>query len=247
MSDEARQLWQEVFDLRAQRRSRSRRGPKLPFPSEPEMEQLARLLSLDESKIHHFSGSINGIIWDAHALHAFYGQRHKPTDVVEHVSDVLKAARNLQKELRALHGSNAAAQSACDLIDYGLVSAVPKGERLLASDYLRLLNIFVKAGTSAEREEKSYSKRGRRKGAGGNLAFDLMIEDLIMSARARGKAWTLSWNAYEKKFEGTILEAVTILRPYLPSSGFFPKGVLGRAIRHVRDKLSAHIKRGDDK
>jgi hypothetical protein len=94
MSDEARQLWQKVFDLRAQRRSRSRRGPKLPFPSEPEMEQLARLLSLDESKIHHFSGSINGIIWDAHAFHAFYGQRHKPTDVVEHVSDVLKAARN---------------------------------------------------------------------------------------------------------------------------------------------------------
>jgi hypothetical protein len=191
MSDEARQLWQKVFDLRAQRRSRSRRGPKLPFPSEPEMEQLARLLSLDESKIHHFSGSINGIIWDAHAFHAFYGQRHKPTDVVEHVSDVLKAARNLQKELRALHGSNAAAQSACDLIDYGLVSAVPKGERLLASDYLRLLNIFVKAGTSAEREAKSYSKRGQRKGAGGNLAFDLMIEDLIMSARARGKAGPL--------------------------------------------------------
>jgi len=38
---EAWQLWQEVFDLRAQRRSRTRRGPKLPFPSEPEMEQLA--------------------------------------------------------------------------------------------------------------------------------------------------------------------------------------------------------------
>jgi hypothetical protein len=163
------------------------------------------------------------------------------------VSDVLKAARNLQKELRALHGSNAAAQFACDLIDYGLVSAVPKGEQLLASDYLRILNIFVKAGTSAEREAKSYSKRGRRKGAGGNLAFDRMIEDLIMSARARGKAWTLSWNAYEKKFEGTILEAVTILRPYLPSSGFFPKGELGRAIRYIRDKLSAHITRADAK
>jgi hypothetical protein len=177
MSDEARQLWREVFDLRAQRRSRSRRGPKLPFPSEPEMEQLARLLSLDESKIHHFSGSINGIIWDAHALHAFYGQRHKPTDVVEHVSDVLKAARNLQKELRAVHGPSAAAQSACDRIDYALVSAVPKEERLLASDYLRLLNIFVKANASAEREAKSDIKRGQRKGAGGNPAFDRMIED----------------------------------------------------------------------
>jgi hypothetical protein len=112
MSDEARQLWQEVFDLRAQRRSRSRRGPKLPFPSEPEMEQLARLLSLDESKIHHFSGSINGIIWDAHALHAFYGQRHKPTDVVEHVSDVGGNNRNTAPEYFGLMGVALAAAKA---------------------------------------------------------------------------------------------------------------------------------------
>src|SRR5439155_19430503 len=193
--------------------------------------------------ISQFSSSIKGIICDAHDLHAFYGQRHKPTDVVNRISGILKAAQNLQEHLRSVHNPNADAQSACDLIDYALVSGVPKEERLLASDYLRLLNMFLKAGTSAEREAILYAKRGQRKGAGGNLAFDRMIEDLIMTARARGKYWTLTWNYVENKWEGTLIEAVTILRPYLPSSGFFPKGQLGRAIRHIRDKLSAHMKK----
>src|SRR5262245_1268652 len=116
MSHEAWQLWQEVLELRAQRQSRRRERSKLPFPSAPELKQLASLLSLDRSGVPHFSGSINGIIWDAHELHAFYGQRHKPTDVVKRIRDTLKGARNLQKELRAVHGSNAAAQSACGLI-----------------------------------------------------------------------------------------------------------------------------------
>jgi hypothetical protein len=241
MSDETGQLWGEVFDLRSQRQSHRRRRPKLLFPGKAELEQLANLLDLDESQISRFSRSIDGIVLDAHNLHAFYGQRHRPTDAVEHVSDVLKAARNFQKELRAVRGSRAAAEFACDLIDYGLVSAVPKEKRLLASDYLLLLNIFVKAGISTERWAKSYTKRGQRKGAGGNLAFNRTVEALFMTALARGRRFTLSWNEHENTWGGTIIDAMTILRPYLPSSGFFPKGQLGRAIRHIRDDLSAHM------
>lgn len=108
------------------------------------------------------------------------------------------------------------------------------------------MNIFVEAGASAEREAKSEVKKGR-KGAGGNPAFDRMIESLHMQALQRGKKWALTWNAIEGKWEGTFIEAVTILRPYLPSSGFFPTGQLGRAIRYIRDKLSAHWQRADDK
>ena len=79
------------------------------------------------------------------------------------------------------------------------------------------------------------------KGAGGNWAFDNFINDLVMTARMLGGSWT-NYRSRDDTWKGTLLEALRILEKYLPRD-FFPPGMLGRSVEHIRKKLADHIRR----
>jgi hypothetical protein len=59
-----------------------------------------------------------------------------------------------------------------------------------------------------------------------------------MAARQRNGNWTVSRTG--GSWGGTLLQALDILKKYLPRD-FFPGGELGRAAEHARNKLNKHI------
>jgi hypothetical protein len=81
---------------------------------------------------------------------------------------------------------------------------------------------------------------GRRRGAGGNPVFDEFVKELRTGARASGGQLTLGRDAYADKatVKGPLLDALKILKPYLPKSGFFPAGNLGYALERISRRLT---------
>jgi hypothetical protein len=79
------------------------------------------------------------------------------------------------------------------------------------------------------------------KGAGGNPAFDRFIRNLLMGARMYGGSWT-NYRSKDQTWKGTLLDALKILKKYLPPR-FFPPGELGRSVEHIKRKLWNHIER----
>ena len=62
-----------------------------------------------------------------------------------------------------------------------------------------------------------------------------------MAARQRGgRRWTVYRANGNGEWTGTLLQALEVLRPYLPR-GFFPPGELGRSVEHIKKKLNDHI------
>jgi hypothetical protein len=109
---------------------------------------------------------------------------------------------------------------------------------ILLPEYVNLLNALSDAAQRAATLPKS--KRGS-KGAGGNPAFDLFVQALLMAARQRGGDWTI-YRSADQRWTGSLLTALEILRPYLPL-GFFPSGALGRSVEHIRKKFRVYITR----
>ena len=109
---------------------------------------------------------------------------------------------------------------------------------ILLPQYIDLLH-----GLSSAAQRAAQKPMHVPKGAGGNWAFDNFIEDLVMTARTGGGSWT-NYKARDGIWTGTLLEALTILKEYVPRRGFFPNGVVGRSVEHIRKKLADHIQRG---
>ena len=110
-------------------------------------------------------------------------------------------------------------------------------EMVLLPEYVILLEALNTAAQRAAGKTISFPR-----GAGGNPAFDMFIEDLLMIARMHGGSWT-NYRSKDQSWAGTLLKALEILKKYLPHSGFFPPGELGRSVEHIRNKLNQHIAR----
>jgi hypothetical protein len=107
------------------------------------------------------------------------------------------------------------------------------GGMMQLPEYIVLLDALNIAAQRAV-SKPIYSPRG----TGGNPAFDMCIQQLLMAARMRRGSWT-NFRLKDQTWTGTLLEALEILKKYLPR--FFPPGELGRAIDHIRNKLGKHV------
>ena len=114
---------------------------------------------------------------------------------------------------------------------------VSGGEMMQLPEYMVLLDARNSAALRAL-DKPIFSPRG----AGGNPAFDMFIEDLLIAARTQGGRWTI-YRSKDQSYTGTLLKGLEMLKKYLPQSGFFPPGELGRSVEHIRNKLNQHIAR----
>jgi len=208
---------------------------RLKYPTDDEIRHIMKLAKVD----HGLHGTINGIILDAHLADASFRTLSVP-QVKGALNNVANQANQLGELLSTLdigRGSKGSLDHAGKLIEIELfVLQQTKARRILLPKYIDLLE-----GLSSAAQRAAQKPMHPPKGAGGNPAFDYFIEDLLMVARARGGSWT-NYRLTDQTWRGTLLEALGILKKYLPQQ-FFPSGELGRSVEHIRKKLKDHIKK----
>ncbi|MCS3498671.1 hypothetical protein M2189_002370 [Bradyrhizobium japonicum] len=196
------------------------------------MRRLADLAHVRESSLSDFSQNVCNIIIDAHLNVASMRGSSAPK-VKEALSSVAKQAAKLAATLRKMDlkiagGTGGSDQTAGTHLEWELA----KLKEPLFPKYPELLDLLHAAATSAR--TLSVPKRGP-KGAGGNQAFDVFIEQLNIAAYVRDGRWSVH-RATDGTWKGSILEALQLLKPYLPAR-FFPPGELGRSVDHILGKL----------
>jgi hypothetical protein len=227
-------LWDALAKNQWHRRCKLLPGLRLRYPTDDEQRHIARLAKVD----HPFHATINGIILDAHLADATYRTLSIPQVKVA-LNNVGNQAIQLAELLSALdigRGSRGSLQRAGVLIEAELFLEQMKARPILLPKYIDLLD-----GLSSAARRAAQKPMHPPKGAGGNPAFDRFIEDLLMAARSRGGTWT-NYRPDGKEWKGTLLEALEVLKKYLPAR-FFPPGELGRSVEHIRKKLKDHIKK----
>lgn len=202
------------------------------YPSHPEICKLATLAKLGDRS--NFADHICSIILDAHFHHRSLRELSTP-EVRSSLTAIARHARELRKLLEAIDVDSSGSKEHAGAILEQELGKFQDGAFLLP-ECVVCLNELDKA---AERASDSLIPRRGPKGAGGNFAFDLVVQDLLIVALVRKGNWTNS-RAKDGEWVGTFLDALTILKPYLPP-GLFPHGELGRAVEHVRTKFNKHI------
>jgi hypothetical protein len=123
-------------------------------------------------------------------------------------------------------------------VDVGFLSQIAADRRWLSERRGAITSAIEQVRTTAPSR-----RRGRPRGTGGNPAFDTFMGRMDEIAAATQSRWTLTRVTYsdEPEWEGTLLQALIILRPYLPPIGFFPDPnmSLGSAIERAR-RASRH-------
>jgi hypothetical protein len=209
---------------------------KLTYPSDDESRQIAELAGINYSS--WFAHHIHGIILDAHLSHQSFSKLSVP-QVKRTLKSVAIQADRLGSKLRKLDVGREARGSedhAGRLIETELaVQQFEIGEMVLLPRYIDLLDELSRAAQRAARKPMHVPK-----GAGGNWAFDNFINDLVMTARMQRGTWT-NYRSRDDTWKGTLLEALGILEKYVPRN-FFPPGVLGRSVEHIRNKLEEQLR-----
>jgi hypothetical protein len=219
------------------------------YPSDPKMQRLACLAKLGTAEpgnqfdlswldgLWGFDSHIRSIILDAHLLDRSYRGLSAPR-VRGELESVKKKADALKEALKNIDlGCGSSAEKAGQILEIALSNFKFREGAVLIPEYVALLTELCKAASQATQLAKS--KRGPKGAAGTSLAFDRFIQQLLMAAWQRRGDWTIS-HARDGHWSGSLLEALKILRPYLPP-GLLPVGDLGRAAEHVRTKFKGHI------
>jgi hypothetical protein len=229
-------LWDALAKNRWNRRRKLLPNLQLRYPTEDELRRIANLAKVD----HPLHGTINGFILDAHLADATYRTLSIP-QVKAALKNVANQANQLQELLSTLdigRKSIGSLNHAGKLIEIELfVLQQTRVRRILLPKYIELLERLSNAARRAAQKPMHPPK-----GAGGNPAFDRLVEGLVMAALSHGGRWT-NYRSDGKEWKGTLLEALEILKKYLPAR-FFPPGEVGRSVDHIRKKLNDHIKRG---
>jgi hypothetical protein len=210
---------------------------KLRYPNNVEAEHLADLAEVDDKPL--FESHIRSIILDAHLLNRSLQNLSAPI-ILKTLKSISKKALELRKSLTAVNvGSLGSAERAGYLLEHKLATFDFRQGLILVPEFEVLLDALAEAASEATRGLPS--KRGP-KGAGGNPAFDMFVEMLLKAAWQRRGRWT-NYKLANGKWTGSLLEALEILKPYLPT-GFFPRTELGRSIEHIKRKfISKNIRR----
>ena len=235
-----------------------------PYPSDSEMQDLARLAHVDPSD--SFNEHIRSIILDAHLLDPAYRGLSAP-EVKNKLKSVKDKADALKEALENIDlGRGSSAERAGQILELALSNFKFREGMVLIPEYVALLTEMSDAASQAM--QLARAKRGPKGAAGTSCAFDLFIQHLEMAARQRRLAagqregpadhanfiieerdpadarqqsgyWTIS-HARDGHWSGSLLEALKILRPSLPP-GLLPVGDLGRAVEHARHKFRRHM------
>jgi hypothetical protein len=208
---------------------------KLKYPDDDEQERIAQLAGVRNTAA--FAQGIRSIILDAHLGNQEF-QTLSVSEVrkrIKHVAVQAKLLKNILIQLDVGSGSEGSCMEAGYLIEAELYAS--EGGMMQLPEYMALLDAL---NTAARRAvgKPIHSPRG----AGGNPAFDMFIEQLLLTARMRGGSWT-NYRSQDQSWTGTLLKGLQILKRYVPQSGFFPAGELGRSVEHIRNKLDQHIAR----
>jgi hypothetical protein len=206
---------------------------KLNYPNDDEQACIAQLARVENTTA--FAQGIRSIILDAHLAHQQF-QTLSVSDVRKIINQVAEQAELLKNVLTQLDvgsGSEGSFMEAGYLLERELCASGSEMTQL--PKYMVLLDALNTAAQQSVDKPISFPR-----GAGGNPAFDMFIEDLLMIARMHGKRWT-NYRSEDGSWTGTLLQGLEILKKYLPQSGFFPPGELGRSVEHVRNKLDQHI------
>jgi hypothetical protein len=206
---------------------------RLTYPSDNESRQIAELASVSDA--WRFARTIESTILDAHLSDANFRTLSIPQvkRALKRVVSEANGFRHILSKLDVGRGSKGSEYEAGWLIERELAS---HEFVILVPAYIDLLDALSAAAQRAKQKPMRVPK-----GAGGNPAFDRFIEDLLMAARMLGGDWT-NYRSRDEIWKGTLLEALGILKKYLPK-GFFPPGELGRSVEHIRKKLKDHIKK----
>lgn len=199
---------------------------QLRYPNDLEVEQLARL-----AKVHDlpaFRSLMDNLILDAHLA----DRRLRGVSAVEirkHLRSISRKASDLSQSLSAIDvGRGGSAENAGYLLEVRLADFAFRQGLMLIPEFEALLDAVSKAASEAARTR--LFKRGP-KGAGGNAAFNLFLVLLLNAALQKRGSWTI-YKSSNGKWSGSLLEALGILKPYLPDD-FFPPAELGRSVQHI--------------
>jgi hypothetical protein len=211
---------------------------RLRYPTKSEAHAIAVMarITVDAEDRAVFEQHIQSIILDAHLLDATSRNLSAKT-VRGTLEDISKKALDLSELLTAMDvGCGGSEEQAGWLLEIKLADSFSEQELVLIPQFRSLLDALEIAASRAAADY--VSKRGP-KGAGGNPAFNRVIEMLHFAAWQRGGDWT-NYRSADGQWTGTLLDALSILKPYLPSK-LFPPGELGRSIDHIKTKLRKHI------
>jgi hypothetical protein len=241
VKDDPLALLNELAKNRWNRKCKLLPNLRLTYPSDDESRQIAELAGIDYSSwfCHH----IHSIILDAHLNHASFLTLSIPEvrTTIEGVATQTNRLGEILSKLDVGRGSRGSKEYAGWLIERELVlQQLEVGGMVLLPQYIELLH-----GLSSAAQRAAQKPMHPPKGAGGNPAFDSFIEDLLMAGRMLGGSWSNS-RSRDQIWKGTLLEALEILKEYLPRKGFLPPGELGRSVEHIRTKLNDHIRRAPD-
>jgi hypothetical protein len=217
---------------RSNRILKNRKNLRVSYPNETKMKTLAQLAKVKTCKFSRFSQHIRNNILDA-CLDNDSMKGASTPKTKSALSSVANEAATLATTLRAMDlriagGTGGPKQTAGTNLNWELA----KTQEELLARYVELLDSLQAAATRAA--ELLVSRRGP-KGAGGNKAFDFFVEGLTCAAIVHGKKWSAYRDA-SGEWKGPILEALHLLKPYLPID-FFPRGELGRSVTHIQERL----------
>jgi hypothetical protein len=232
-NEEAR--WNEFYRNRWERRRKQLPNLKLKYPDDSEQECIAQLAGIKNTP--RFTEGVRSIILDAH-LSNLDLQTLSVSDVKKIINNVAERAEQLKKILAQLDvgsGSEGSHSEAGHLLERELFAS--RSPIMQLPEYIVLLDALTTAANRSASKRISYPR-----GAGGNPAFDMCIEQLVIVARMHGGSWT-NYRSEAQIWTGTLLKGLELLKKYLPQPNFFPPGDLGRSVEHIRKKLQEHISR----
>jgi hypothetical protein len=204
----------------------------LTYPTNSEMTRLSSLARVVADR--DFPAQIRSVVLDAHLLDTSLRGRSMPK-VRGLLNDIAKKANQLQELMAALDvPSKGSAEAAGMLLENGLNNFDFRQELVLIPDFYVLLGALAETSKAAAAAAAGSSQRGPR-GTRGSPAFELFVHALYMGARQHGGKWT-NYKSTDGTWKGTLLEALVILKRYLPV-GFFPRGDRGRSLDHIIERI----------
>jgi hypothetical protein len=169
-------------------------------------------------------------------------------DIVKQLKPVERAALDLETTLARLQcpplstrePKLAAAGLAAHMLAEALIGSTDMDD-IARDDPLTNLRILaaklIAAITEAETRTHELTRTPwRPRSVGRNQAFVTLVWRLDRIAEMTGGAWTLRRDRIDGNYEGTFLEALNVLRPYLPTMVWPKAKLFGRVVEHMRKR-----------
>lgn len=202
----------------------SEEPPPLP---ESDARRLAELAYIPEAYFSRFYELLMWQLLEAYLANLYLGraaasERIRASDIDDYLSSLETAARALDELLAAASlGEDASAAVAGSLLEETFATGDASAFGSCLAAYREGLTILIDAARKAGKlaDDRFPPKRKRGAPNDSNLPFDNFVKRLYETAEMTG-------GKLPRWYFETLIKALDLLRPYLPKSGFFPKGDL---------------------